>query len=60
MENKSLPTGTHTRHTDTDIACDICNQPITPDEKFHDGDGEIVHTVCASQWFRGNFGREGL
>lgn len=42
--------------------CDICNQTIRADERFIDeGEGgEIAHTACVGQWFRGNFGRETL
>lgn len=41
--------------------CDICDEEIQPGEKFY-GDDEIgcEHKSCADDWFRRNFGREGL
>jgi hypothetical protein len=41
--------------------CDICGMHIQAGEKFtHDPKGETTHNDCARDWFRRNFGREGL
>jgi hypothetical protein len=51
-------------HTETPAAivatCDICHQPILSGEKFSDDGSEIAHTACVRDWFRRNFGRDGL
>ena len=43
-----------------DTTCDICNQPIQAGEKVSDDGSEIAHTTCVRDWFRRNYGREGL
>ncbi len=42
--------------------CDICEQEIVEGESFAPADdsGPAEHTACTADWFRRNFGREGL
>lgn len=42
------------------VVCDICHQPILADEKVFNDGNEIAHVSCVRDWFRRNFGREGL
>lgn len=42
-------------------ACDVCGERIEPGERYtSDPKGETTHDDCARDWFRRNFGREGL
>lgn len=42
--------------------CDICNEKVIEGERYAtDTSGLTVeHVDCAKNWFRSNFGREGL
>lgn len=42
--------------------CDICGHDIIDGEPFRPADdaGPAEHTACTADWFRRNFGREGL
>lgn len=47
----------------TKLACIICEDEILPGERHavvcaEFGEGE--HAACTAQWFRTNYGREGL
>lgn len=44
----------------TERRCDICDEKITADERFHDDGHEIAHVDCVRNWFRRNYGRETL
>jgi hypothetical protein len=51
---------TNAQQTKTTATCDICQHRILAGEKFSDDGSEIAHTACVKDWFRRNFGREGL
>lgn len=40
--------------------CDICGDRIFADEKWSDDGTEVAHTACVEDWFRRNYGAEGL
>jgi hypothetical protein len=42
--------------------CDICGERVESGERVHVTDNGLTveHAHCASDWFRGNFGRESL
>lgn len=46
----------------TALVCDICGHEIVPGEAFtpDSAAGPAEHTACTADWFRRNFGREGL
>lgn len=44
----------------TETTCDICGQAIVAGERVQNDCDELVHTACVRDWFRRNFGREGL
>lgn len=40
--------------------CDLCGDRLLPGERVSDDGCEVAHAACVAQWFRSNFGREGL
>lgn len=42
--------------------CDICDMEVVEGERFTVSDGGLTveHTACTADWFRRNYGREGL
>jgi hypothetical protein len=49
-----------TPNTPPAARCDLCHSEIRPGESFQDDGDEVAHTSCSRDWFRRNFGREGL
>jgi hypothetical protein len=40
--------------------CDLCGDEFEAGDVVVDDGAEVAHKSCVAQWFRGNFGREGL
>lgn len=40
--------------------CEICGQPILEGERYTEDGPSVEHTECAADWWRRNFGAEGL
>ena len=43
-------------------SCDLCGERVVPGEHFTVSDGGLTveHDACADDWFRRNYGREGV